>query len=78
LPLPGLVKFPQKAVAECQEARLVPGAAVERQVAVTIRHLVRVSDLRGQTRSFVLVLRKRRGRNFKNTVEFWVNRNFMR
>jgi len=44
---------------ECHEARQVPGAAVGRQVAaVTIRHLVQVSDLRGQPGSFVLVLRQ--------------------
>jgi len=58
LPLPSLVKIPEEVVAECHEARQVPGAAVGRQVAVTIRHLVRVSDLRGQPGIFVLVLRQ--------------------
>jgi hypothetical protein len=45
-------------MAECHEARQVPGAAVGRQVVVAIRHLVRVADLRGEPGSFVLVLRQ--------------------
>lgn len=36
----------------------MPGAAIGREIAATIRHLVQIADLRGQPGSFQLVLRQ--------------------
>ena len=57
MPLPSLVKIPEEVVNVMMPDRCRV-RAVGRQVAVTIRHLVPISDLRGQPGSFVLVLRK--------------------